>query len=62
MQHSELMDVLVQGLDPLMGDFVVTDVQLFKSERDSAEHLLQAIVSDVVVNQIENFHSRSKVF
>jgi len=61
MEDPQLMGVLVERLDALVGESVVRDVELVEVEVAAVEHLFQPIVSDVVINDVERFEPLGKV-
>lgn len=62
MEDSQLMGMLVQSLYTLEAQLIIGNVELFQKKSDSAEHLLQSVIGNVVVDQIQDFESRCKVF
>jgi hypothetical protein len=61
MEHLQLMGLLAETLDALEGEPIVGNVQLFQVQVVE-EHLLQALISDVVVDQVEDPQSLREVF
>lgn len=55
------MGLLAETLDALEGEPIVGNVQLFQVQVVE-EHLLQALISDVVVDQVEDPQSLREVF
>lgn len=60
MQHLQLVGLLVEALDALEGQLVVGDVQLLEVQVVE-EHLLEAVVGDVVVDQVQDAQALREV-
>ena len=52
MQNLKLMRMFIQSLNALMRNFVIRNIQFLKIQRNSIEHLLQPIITYMVVYQI----------
>jgi hypothetical protein len=62
MQHLQLMGVFIERFNSLMRKPVVGDIEFVKEQVATVEHLLQSVISDVVVDEVKHLKPLRKVF